>query len=495
MMMKTRARLVLLGLTFVSVAIIPILPRIHAAGTIPNDARSIAHALDRLAFGARPGEVERIRELGLAAWIDAQLHPERIPNSALQHRIAPFTESALDSPAMMDEPARRGPEIRGMIANLSQAKLLSAVYSERQLEEVLVDFWFNHFNVFARKGRTALYLAEYEREAIRPHVMGSFRELLGRTAKSPAMLFYLDNWLSATSNPQPPFEDRPRFGRPSMMDSDPPQNRRARGLNENYARELLELHTLGVDGGYTQQDVVEVARAFTGWTIGASTRFARSLRVAPARSGQAGQGTPEVGGFRFAPMLHDRGAKKVLGQTIAAGGGIEDGEQVLDIVARHPATAGHLARKLAQRFISDTPPQSVVERAAGVFQKTNGNIREVVRAIVTSPEFFAPEAHRAKVKTPFEFVASALRATNAEVAGGLALVRALAELGMPLYLCQPPTGYDETAETWVSSGGLVNRLNFALAIANGEMQGVELPRSSDPKTVAEAIGSPEFQKQ
>jgi uncharacterized protein (DUF1800 family) len=469
-LLKIRLRRLAPGLTVVS--LILTFPQLHAAEAIPNDERSITHALDRLAFGARPGEVERIRELGLAAWIDAQLHPERIPNGALAHRVAPFTESTADASAMMDEP-RRGPAIRAMITNLAQAKLVSAVYSERQLEEVLVDFWFNHFNVFARKGRTALYLAEYEREAIRPHVMGSFRDLLGATAKSPAMLFYLDNWMSATPTPAASFADRPRVGRRRMTDGEPPQNRRARGLNENYARELLELHTLGVDGGYTQQDVVEVARAFTGWTIG----------------------RPDVGGFRFAPILHDRGAKKVLGQTIAAGGGVEDGEKVLDIVARHPATARHIARKLAQRFISDTPPQSVVERAAGVFQRTNGNIREVVRAIVTSPEFFAPEVHRAKVKTPFEFVVSALRATNAEVVGGLTLVRALAELGMPLYLCQPPTGYDETAEAWVSSGGLVNRLNFALAIADGEMQGVELPRGSDSKAIAQAIGSPEFQKQ
>jgi uncharacterized protein (DUF1800 family) len=471
--LKMRARLLAVGLAVLSVIALAASRPSQAAATIPNDERAIAHALDRLGFGARPGDIGRVREVGLATWINAQLQPERIPDAAMEQRLAGFARFSSEPPGVLMDPARRGPEIRRFIVELSQARLLRAVYSERQLEEVLVDFWFNHFNVFARKGRTALYIAEYERGAIRPHVMGSFRELLGATAKSPAMLFYLDNWMSATPNPPQRFAVRRRFGDQRMMEQEQPQNRRARGLNENYARELLELHTLGVDGGYTQQDVIEVARAFTGWTIG----------------------RPEVGGFRFAAMMHDNGAKKVLGQTIAAGGGIDDGEKVLDILARHPSTARHIARKLAERFISDRPPQSVIDRAARAFQSTNGNLREVVRAIVTSPEFFAADAYRAKVKTPLEFVVSALRATNAEVGGGLELVRALAELGMPLYLCQPPTGYDETADAWVSSGGLVNRMNFALAVAKGELQGVQLPAGSDPQKVAQTIGSPEFQKQ
>ena len=238
-----------------------------------------------------------------------------------------------------------------------------------------------------------------------------------------------------------------------------------RGLNENYARELLELHTLGVDGGYTQQDVVEVARAFTGWTIG----------------------RPGEQGFRFAPAIHDRGVKKVLGQTIPAGGGIEDGERVLDIVARHPATAKHIAFKLAQRFVSDTPPPALVDRAAATFTRTDGDLRAVVRAIVTSPEFFAPESYRAKVKTPLEFVVSALRATGADLEAATPIVRALAGLGMPLYLCQPPTGYDETAATWVSSGALVNRLNFAVAMSSGELRGVRLPLLGTPSEARERI--------
>jgi uncharacterized protein (DUF1800 family) len=385
---------------------------------------------------------------------------------------------------------------------------------------VLVDFWFNHFNVFARKGQTEIYINEYEREAIRPHIFGSFRELLGATAKSPAMLVYLDNWMSADPNAASRMANRrPDAGpnrrgqvrqggqRPNRQPLNPnAPNRMPRGLNENYARELLELHTLGVDGGYSQQDVVEVARAFTGWTIG----------------------RPVDPGFRFLAAMHDPGTKMVLGHTLAAGRGIEDGERVLDILAAHPATARHISFKLAQRFVSDAPPADLVDRAAQTFTRTKGNLREVVRTIATSPEFFAPAAYRAKVKTPFEFVVSALRATSADVRQATATVRALAGLGMPLYLCQPPTGYDETAEAWVSSGALVNRMNFALAVSGGQMRGIVVSglssggvdqsrgrivrdalagdvSASTLDTVAKAataeqaialvIGSPEFQRQ
>jgi uncharacterized protein (DUF1800 family) len=525
--------------------------------SVPNDERAIVHALNRLAFGARPSDVAAVQRMGLGAWIEAQLRPERIPNAALEQRLTQFPTLTLDSSTIARDyvqPAREArrqrqlqaqgapangqpsPEMsmapgeppnevlrrgRQVFAELSEAKVLRAVYSERQLEEVLVDFWFNHFNVFGRKGRTEIYVGEYERDVIRPHVLGNFRELLEATAKSPAMLFYLDNWMSSAPNapdvqmnqrnlrPRPgqnPARRQPPNVVPRPNAAQPANNRRARGLNENYARELLELHTLGVDGGYTQQDVVEVARAFTGWTIGRQ----------------------DQGDFRFAPAMHDRGAKKILGNTIAAGGGVEDGEKVLDLLARHPSTARHISFKLAQRFISDTPPETIVSRAAEVFRTTNGNLREVVRAIVTSNEFFAPEAYRAKVKTPFEFVVSALRVTNADVRTAAQAVRALVGLGMPLYLCQPPTGYDETAETWVSSGALVNRMNFALAISSGQVRGVSIAKSArgdstrvrdeivrnalagdistatletlgkattPEQMLALAIGSPEFQRQ
>jgi uncharacterized protein (DUF1800 family) len=465
---------------------------------VPSDDRAIAHALNRLAFGARPGDIARIKQIGLATWIDQQLRPERIANGQLDTRLAALTTLSLDArtvahsfyiparqerrrrqlqasrdqagtpgdqpedsmsrtlaapqraPAMNDV-VRRG---RQVLAEMAEAKVLRAVYSERQLEEVLVDFWFNHFNVFARKGQTEIYIGQYEREAIRPYVLGSFRELLGATAKSPAMLVYLDNWMSADPTVRGGATARP-----------------SRGLNENYARELLELHTLGVDGGYAQQDVGEVARAFTGWTIG----------------------RPNDPGYRFATAMHDRGAKNVLGHRIAPGGGREDGEKVLDILASHPATTRHIAFKLAQRLVSDTPPPGVVDSAAETFRTTSGNLREVVRAIVFSPEFFAAAAYRAKVKTPFEFVVSALRATDADVRSARPIIRTLADLGMPLYLCQPPTGYDETAESWVSAGALVSRINFAVAVGAGAIPGVRVPRDSAPSALT--LGSAEFQRQ
>jgi uncharacterized protein (DUF1800 family) len=471
-----------------------------AREVVPNDERAVTHALNRLAFGPRPGEVARVTEMGLGTWIDRQLHPGQVPDPGIAAHLERLTTLTMDARTLARDivgPARQerrrllqqagqasaagSPEMRGgppvpdadrpeagrdrdpamrtdtarrarqVFTDLGEAKLLRAVYSERQLEEVLVDFWFNHFNVFARKGRTEVHVGEYEREAIRPHVLGSFRDLLGATAKSPAMLFYLDNWISA--DPDASGQDAPQRGRLVRRPLLDTLRNRARGLNENYARELLELHTLGVDGGYTQQDVVEVARAFTGWTIG----------------------RPDEGGFRFVAAMHDRDAKRVLGHAISAGGGIEDGERVLDLLAAHPSTARHIAFKLAQRFVSDVPPTAVVDRAASVFRDTRGNLREVVRAVVTSSEFFAPEAHRAKVKTPFEFVVSALRAASADVRTALPAIRALADLGMPPYLCQPPTGYDETADTWVSSGALVNRMNFAVALSGGGLRGITVP--------------------
>jgi uncharacterized protein (DUF1800 family) len=314
----------------------------------------------------------------------------------------------------------------------------------------MVDFWFNHFNVFAGKGPTRLYLTEYERDVIRPHVLGSFRDLLGATAQSPAMLFYLDNWQSAA-----PKSDRSNrrgqiIRRPGMPVAAQP-NRPARGLNENYARELMELHTLGVDGGYTQKDVQEVARAFTGWTI---------------------EMPRQGGGFRFEPRIHDDGEKVVLGHRIKAGGK-KDGEGVLDILAAHPSTARFIATKLARRFVADVPPAELVDRASARFRETRGDIREVVRTIVTSPEFFAAAAYRAKVKSPYEFVASAARAANVDVVSALPLVQALRELGMPLYFCQPPTGYPDRADAWVNTGALLNRMNFAVALTEGKLRGVK----------------------
>jgi uncharacterized protein (DUF1800 family) len=468
------------------------------------DDRTIVHVLNRIGFGPRPGDVERVREIGLQAYIDQQLQPEHLPDTAMTTRLASFEtlnkstrelseryfrpalmarqqakqENAQDAsmkPADQNAVPLRTPEQmeaarnqRTVMAELSEQKVLRAAYSDRQLEEVMVDFWFNHFNVFAGKGQTRIYLTEYERDTIRPRALGKFRDLLGAVAESPAMLFYLDNWQSSAPidattaarnrqmNPRNPYRAGPRQmppqgSRPRTVADLPPnaQNARPRGINENYARELMELHTLGVDGGYTQKDVGEVARAFTGWTI------------ANPRQG---------GGFRFEPRMHDDGEKIVLGHKIK-GNGQKDGQEVLDLLAKHPSTAHFISTKLVRRFVADEPPKELVDRAAERFRQTDGDIREVVRTIVTSPEFFSAEAYRAKVKTPFEFVVSAVRATGVDLASALPLVQTLRDLGMPLYMCQPPTGYADRADAWVNTGALLNRMNFALALSSGRMRG------------------------
>ena len=546
--------------------------------------------LDRLTFGARPGDAEAVRRLGVKKWIDQQLHPDRIAeNPELASRLAPL-ESLRMSQAdvarnypppqlikavangrqpMPDDPvlraaverlvqkyrAKKAPEAkdddiepaRGMddvltpeqiqvlrrgkpdekrallmslsvdqlddalIAmprplrqslfaaapedvrrkilglnapqqvinyDLTEGKLYRAILSNRQLEEVLVDFWYNHFNVFLDKGADRYLVPTYEREAIRPNVLGHFRDLLEATAHSPAMLFYLDNWQSIASQPSKP-------------------KKNARGLNENYARELLELHTLGVDGGYTQKDIIEVARCFTGWTIR----------------------DPRQGGtFFYNDKVHDKGEKTVLGVTIPAGGNESDGEKVLDILMHHPSTARFIARKLAVRFVSDDPPAALVDRMAAEFAKTDGDIRAVLKTMFDSKEFFSPNVYRAKVKTPFEMIVSAVRATGAEVDYVFPLADRIAALGEPLYRKVEPTGYPSFNAAWMNSASLLARMNFALALAQNRIAGIkvnadrftypkispqtqaaidEAAKSKKPNPALTAgliLGSPEFQR-
>jgi uncharacterized protein (DUF1800 family) len=503
----------------------------HAADRAGDKAgdKTIVHVLNRIAFGPRPGDVERVRAIGIDRYIDQQLHPQRVADPGMAARLSDLASIGMSSREIAREyelpqlqarrerkqnaqadpagaPTKPDPlrqKANGVIVELAEQKVLRAIYSERQLEEVLTDFWFNHFNVDARKGPARFMLTEYERETIRPHVLGKFRDLLEATAKSPAMLFYLDNWMSAspaTGEMLPPRLARGPFGGrvvvPGGVRQRPQAKNAPKGLNENYGRELMELHTLGVDGGYTQKDVTEVARAFTGWTI---------------------QNPRRGGGFIFNPRLHDSGQKVVLGHIIKAGGGQSDGEQVLDILAKEPATARFIASKLARRFVSDTPPPALVDRAAARFRATDGDLREVTRTILTSPEFLAPESYRAKVKTPFEFVVSAARAVAADVQEALPLVRQLQQLGMPLYQCQPPTGYKDTADAWVNTGALVSRMNFALTLAGNRLRGVSvasLPTADEVlafdlsettrATIAKAadaqqmaaltLGAPEFQR-
>ncbi|HEY7171558.1 MAG TPA: DUF1800 domain-containing protein [Vicinamibacterales bacterium] len=513
-----------------------------AAGSNDGDAAAL-HVLNRIGFGARAEDVARVRKIGVARYVDEQLHPDRIDDRSVVTRLAGFQTLELNSRTLAEKyeqplmearrnqkqsaagagnsgapaagAAPRDPRMAAEreaanlpLAELSQQKVLRAIYSERQLQEVLTDFWFNHFNVDARKGPERFLLTEYERDVIRPHVLGRFRDLLGATAKSPAMLFYLDNWLSADPNgPHTQTRVQPNFGglgrrpgaspfpRPPNPQQGQAANGQKKGLNENYGRELMELHTLGVDGGYTQKDVTEVARAFTGWTI-----------ENPRRGG----------GFHFDARLHDDGEKTILGHRIKAGGGIHDGEQVLDLLAGHPSTARFISTKLVQRFVSDTPPPALVERAAAKFSDSGGDLRAVMTLILTSPEFLSPSAYGAKVKTPFEFVVSSVRTTGAEVTDARTLVRQVQQLGMPLYQCQPPTGYKDTADAWVNTGALVNRMNFGLSLASGRLPGLAVrdglrpdelvsnlsdttratiaKASTAPQALALTLGSPEFQR-
>lgn len=439
-------------------------PFLQAAPALTEEQKA-RHVLDRLGYGPRPGDAEKVLAMGVTAYIRTQLQPGPAAQPDLDERLATFKtlsmtpgelvraypppqiQRRLQQAGGMMEPASESTQKpREIQLELQEAKLLRAVYGANQLQEVMTDFWWNHFNVFMGKGADRYLTSDYENRVIRPHALGRFRDLLQATAESPAMLFYLDNWMSSDPDARPPVNAR----RPAQSPALPAARR---GLNENYARELMELHTLGVDGGYTQKDVTEVARCFTGWTL---------------RRPQQG------GGFFFDRRLHDPGVKIVLGRKIAAGGGMDDGLQVLDLLAQHPSTARFIAAKLARRFVSDHPPERLVERLAETFRKTQGDIRQVLTTLFASQEFFAPEAYRAKVKKPFDLVASALRVTGADVQTARALVNLVARMGEPLYLCQPPTGYADTAETWINTGALLNRINFATALSANRIRGVRL---------------------
>ena len=584
-----------------------------------TEEQRAVHVLNRLAFGARPGDVERVRRMGVEAYIEQQLNPSKIDDAAAEARLRNFPTlgmsnsellakypqpgqllrrlqragqlppelaalvgqrqqqqngqqqaQAAGQQAMMPEPnadaekvladAMRPPAMQQgqggqqgaadddanpqrraqrqavarfmrengleppqrIIYELDSSRILRAVYSERQLQEVMVDFWTNHFNVFAQKGADRWFLTSYDRDVIRPNALGNFRDLLEATAKSPAMLFYLDNFQSVSPNAQ---MNRRQFRR-QQSDAEGPgamrpgglfgarrmrqgearqrrmereqqqqqqgqtaaqqprpqqQQRMRRGINENYARELMELHTLGVDGGYTQKDVQEVARAFTGWTI-----------YAPRGGGIYGDDTGDsrAGTFFFAPRMHDEGEKTVLGVKIPSGGGVEDGEKVLDILVAHPSTAKFIATKLCRKFVSDNPDPALVARVADAFHKSSGDIKTTLRAIFNSPEFNSSEARRAKIKTPFELTVSALRTLGADVDVRPALIQWVSRMGEPLYGYQAPTGYPDTAEYWVNTGALLERLNFSLALVSNRIPGarVDLSRfAGDEATSSRAV--------
>ncbi len=534
-----------------------------AVGRLTEDQK-ILHALNRLGFGALPGDVERVKAMGLDKYIDLQLHPETIDDAAteakLQHletlrmntadlyekypqpgQLLRQLQKRNDLPA--DLAAARDNRVKGganaapnanqqnqpkpgesmsaeasanqnnaataaannanpmnnaeyrravyeyfkennlrppqfLTGELQMSRILRAVYSERQLQEVLVDFWTNHFNVFAGKGADRWLLTSFDRDTIRPHTMGKFYDLLKATAESPAMLFYLDNFQSVS--PNAPQQQRPFAVNPRLMSNNPqqqqPQQQQRRGINENYARELMELHTLGVDGGYTQKDVQEVARCFTGWTIFAPRGgAAAAAQIAGGGGGRRAEMLREnAGKFYFNARVHDDGEKTVLGHKIPAGGGVNDGLMVLDILAHHPATAKFIATKLVRHFVSDNPPPALIDRVAQTYLKTDGDIREMLKTIFFSPEFNSPEAYRAKIKRPFELAISAVRTLGADTNGGPGFHQWIARMGQPLYGFQTPNGYSDVAEDWVNTGALLERMNFALALVSNRIPGTRV---------------------
>ncbi len=497
-----------------------------------SERQAAAHLLDRFAFGPRPGEVDAVVAMGLDRWLERQLagdlpdarlaarlaaypalqmptaeilHLYPLPGTVLaearQAGVVPAKNAAAGVPGALDPPGRdkedkddvkarvrafarqRGyrPE-KELLGQLMAQKVLRAVGSENQLAEVMTDFWFNHFNVSLTNNRTRPYLLAYERDAIRPNALGRFRDLLGATAHQPAMLLYLDNaqstaTMDAETTMNDEIERRPaaRLARARALNNQGGGKKGERGLNENYARELMELHTLGVDGGYTQKDVVEVARAFTGWTVmppGPARAQAEKRLERVERAG--GLGFWQQGEFLFRADVHDAGEKTILGHRFPAGRGIEDGEQVLDLLAAHPATARHLASQLAVRFVSDHPPQALVDRLAEVYRASGGDTKAMIRAIAASPEFWSREALDAKIKSPFELAVSAIRALGGEVAEPRATIEWIGRIGEPLYAYQAPTGYPDRAEAWVNTGSLLNRMNFGLQLAAGRVPGVRV---------------------
>jgi uncharacterized protein (DUF1800 family) len=567
-------------------------------GTKPlTEDQKIIHVLNRLGFGSRPGDVERVKQIGLDKYIEQQLDPMSINDSVAESKVknleifnmstgevfakypnpgallrqleggkkaqanakdqTPETKPADGAQTTTqpqdpnkltaDEQRERREKLQTLyreydlrpaqqlMPQIVSNRILRDVYSERQLQEVMVDFWQNHFNVFAGKGALRWYIPSYERDVLRPNALGNFKDLLIGTAKHPAMLFYLDNFESVSPNAQQPGNRggngqrlqqlmrnggqlppmareriKQQYGiNDAMLDQrlkqvrDNPgqaqQQRPKRGLNENYARELMELHTLGVDGGYSQKDIVEVAKCFAGWTI-ADPRGYRKVAANMIQGKDDRQlerlqrmaGVPddlESGEFYFNERWHESGSKTVLGQKIDEGG-MKDGLKVIDILVNSPATAHFIAKKLAIKFVSDNPSEAFIGRIADAFHKSGGDIKTTLRAIFTDKEFFAPENYRAKIKTPYELAISAIRTLSADTNGSPAMLAMLTKLGEVPYGYQAPTGYPDMAEDWVNTGALLERLNFAIAIASNRIPGTRVDlKNLESKDKAEILNN------
>ncbi len=521
-----------------------------------TEDQKILHVLNRLGYGPRPGDLERVRSIGLQKYIHMQLDPASIDDNDAEARVSDLEVYGMSTseifakypnpggvkrylasgkkaagnkvepnkePTQADKRAeqKRIREVyreyglrpaNQIIAQVNANRVRRAVYSERQLQEVMVDFWQNHFNVYKGKGAVRWYLPSYERDVLRKYALGNFKDLLIATAQHPAMLFFLDNFQSVaetgsgnnaqisrtqkmirSGNVPPRVRERIKRNRGltdaqldqliarAKQNADKAKNRPKRGINENYAREMMELHTLGVDGGYTQKDIIEVAKAFTGWTIADPRGYSDPVFAKTSDKKNEKKlkrirrlaGVPDdldSGEFYFNAKIHDESVKTVLGQKVHEGG-MNDGLKVIDILVSNPATAKFIARKLAVKFVSDKPSEALVGRVANAFSRSEGDIKATLSALFGDPEFFAPENYRAKIKTPFELAVSAVRAIDADTNGGPAFAAMLNKLGEVPFGYQAPTGYPDTADDWVNTGALLERLNYSVALASNRIPG------------------------
>lgn len=474
-----------------------------AKSDLDKDPKRIVHVLNRLAFGPRPGDIEHVQSIGIEAYIQEQLHPQSLETSQDLKNIEKFTAlnenpSTLflnyGKPALKglqlgttgkDEDKKKSQEIlkktyRKLFNEAATARLVRGIESPRQLNEVMTDFWFNHFNVSVDKGLDHLWIGAYEEKAIRPYVLGRFRDLVGATAHHAAMLFYLDNWQNTDPNAK---LARGRF----------------KGLNENYARELMELHTLGVDGGYKQKDVIELARILTGLGLQQRNGMGQQIRD-NMRAMQAGRklasgvkefvnnngpvkGNTEFG-YYFDERRHDFTDKVLLGQKIK-GSGEKEIEQAIDLLCKHPSTARHISYKLAQYFVADKPPEKLVSNLSKTFLATDGDISAVLNELFHSPEFLDTKYYSVKFKSPYRYLISSFRAVDGKTDNVLPLLAFLKQSGQPLYQCLTPDGYKNTQSAWLNPDGLLNRLNFATQLGTGKFMGTTVGVAESDEVLAQ----------
>lgn len=515
-----------------------------------TERQAAAHLISRFTFGNRPGLVDEVVDKGLENWFQEQLDGKQ-NDDVLTERLKEYDALSMSNEQVLNAFPRNAKILKqaideGVISKdsvdkadkekykdkikeymeakgyrsqkelqrqFANQKILTAAYSNNQLQQVLTEFWFNHFNVSATKNDCVQFIPAYERDIIRPNVTGKFGDLLLATAQSPAMLFYLDNFNSSGMNEEMEAQQKKRQEKierkmKEAMDGDGEdkdkmmeqlkKRKKEMGLNENYAREIMELHTLGVDGGYTQRDVTEAARVLTGWTVypmnglGGPSNFAKKLIDKFGEDNLIKKGFVHKGDFFFALSRHDDKEKVVLGKTFAAGGGYEEGVTLINMLAHHPSTAKFICKKLAVRFVSDDPSQSLIDKLATVYTKSDGDIKEVLKAIVASPEFWQKEALREKVKSPFELTISAVRALDAKVDAPFMLYQWISKMGQKMYFYQAPTGFPDKGQYWINTGSLLNRMKFGVAFASQKIPGVSfnlaaLNNNREPESAVDAL--------